>query len=93
MGMGAWSPDKVSTYNLEDPPMRDTNTVLFDGTTEDKAGWVALRCALHEQLLTLQRNCQGCRLLDWCCAAAQHRDKVAGVLTVLCMCAGGHGGD
>jgi hypothetical protein len=47
MGMGAWSPDKVSTYNLEDPPMRDTNTVLFDGTTEDKAAWVALRCAPH----------------------------------------------
>ncbi len=47
MGMGAWSPDKVSTYNLEDPPMRDTNTVLFDGTTEDKAAWVALRCGTH----------------------------------------------
>lgn len=44
MGMGAWSPDKVSTYNLEDPPLRDTNTVLFNGTTEDKAAWVALRC-------------------------------------------------
>jgi hypothetical protein len=43
MGMGAWSPDKVSTYNLEDPPLRDTNTVLFNGTTEDKAAWVALR--------------------------------------------------
>lgn len=43
MGMGAWSSDKVSSYNLDNPPMRDTTTVLFSGTTEDKAAWVAFR--------------------------------------------------
>jgi hypothetical protein len=42
-GMGAWSADKVAGYNLEDPPMRDTTTVLFNGTTEDQAAWVAFR--------------------------------------------------
>jgi hypothetical protein len=41
--MGAWSSDKVSSYNLDNPPMRDTTTVLFSGTTEDKAAWVAFR--------------------------------------------------
>jgi hypothetical protein len=43
MGMGAWSSDKVASYNLVDPPMRDTTTVLFNGTSEDKAAWVAFR--------------------------------------------------
>lgn len=44
MGMGEWSEDKVKTdYNLVNPPLRDTTTVLFNGTTEDKAAWVALR--------------------------------------------------
>lgn len=42
MGMGEWTQDKVSTYNLENPPMRDTATVLFDNTDPNKA-WVAFR--------------------------------------------------
>jgi hypothetical protein len=47
--MGAWSADKVSGYNLEDPPLRDTTTVLFNGTTEDQAAWVAFRCVDTQQ--------------------------------------------
>jgi len=45
MGMGEWNPDKdiTSDYNLVDPILRDTVTVLFNGTTEDKAAWVAFR--------------------------------------------------
>jgi L-ascorbate oxidase len=45
MGLGGWSADKVDTaeYNLVDPHLRDTTTVLFNGTTQDKAAWVAFR--------------------------------------------------
>ncbi|KAF6252743.1 Cupredoxin [Scenedesmus sp. NREL 46B-D3] len=44
MGMGEWSEGKVRTdYNLVNPPLRDTTTVLSNGTTEDKAAWVAIR--------------------------------------------------
>eukprot|EP00775_Hariotina_reticulata_P013380 gene13380-13507_t len=45
MGMGEWTPGKEFTtdYNLETPALRDTVTVLFNGTTEDKAAWVAFR--------------------------------------------------
>lgn len=44
--MGEWTSDKVGSpeYNLVDPALRDTTTVLFNGTTDDKAAWVALRC-------------------------------------------------
>jgi hypothetical protein len=46
MGMGEWRPDKVGgpEYNLVNPPLRDTVTVLFNGTTEDRLAWVAFRC-------------------------------------------------
>lgn len=45
MGLGAWDESKVggSEYNLVDPIMRDTATVLFNGTTENQAAWVAFR--------------------------------------------------
>jgi len=43
-GVGEWKPELVSReYNLATPILRDTATVLFNGTTEDRAGWVALR--------------------------------------------------
>ncbi|KAF8065871.1 L-ascorbate oxidase [Scenedesmus sp. PABB004] len=44
MGMGAWSPELVGgpSYSAT-PVLRDTVTVLFNGTTEDAAAWVAIR--------------------------------------------------
>lgn len=45
MGLGGWSADKVDgpEYNLASPILRDTTTVFFNGSTETKAAWVALR--------------------------------------------------
>lgn len=45
MGMGEWTAEKEATsdYNLVNPILRDTVTVLFNGTTETKAAWVAFR--------------------------------------------------
>jgi len=43
MGLGAWSLANVSSYNLVDPPMRDTVTVLFNSDTSNEAGWTAFR--------------------------------------------------
>jgi hypothetical protein len=43
MGLGEWTEDKVATdYNLADPALRDTATLMFAATGEI-AGWVALR--------------------------------------------------
>ncbi|KAI8468179.1 MAG: Cupredoxin [Monoraphidium minutum] len=42
MGLGPWSQDSVAGYNLKNPALRDTATVLFQDTG-DVAGWVALR--------------------------------------------------
>lgn len=49
MGAGEWTPDKVNgpDYNLDNPHMRDTATLLLNGTTEDRAAWVAFRCDLN----------------------------------------------
>lgn len=48
--MGMWTPDKVNgpEYNLVNPALRDTASVLFnvDKPTDkptDKAAWVAIR--------------------------------------------------
>lgn len=42
MGLGAWSPENATAYNLKDPALRDKATVLFQDAGE-AAGWVALR--------------------------------------------------
>ncbi|KAI8468177.1 MAG: Cupredoxin [Monoraphidium minutum] len=42
MGLGPWSQDAVAGYNVEDPALRDTATVLFQDAG-DVGGWVALR--------------------------------------------------
>lgn len=53
MGLGVWSADKESSseYNLVDPHLRDTTTVLFNGTTQDQAAWVAFRYAQQTRLV------------------------------------------
>lgn len=58
MGMGAWSPEKVSTYNLEDPPLRDTTTGVGGRERKGRAtvapqAWTIVCCAafsLHQLL-------------------------------------------
>lgn len=42
MGLGVWSEANVSSYNLVNPPLRDTATVMFD-TDGPAGGWLALR--------------------------------------------------
>ena len=42
MGLGQWSPDNVTTYNLVDPPARDTATLMFDADGPS-GGWTAIR--------------------------------------------------
>jgi Multicopper oxidase len=46
MGLGEWTPGSVANYSRS-PPLRDTTTVLFNGTVEDRAAWVALRCGVN----------------------------------------------
>ena len=43
MGMGNWTEDSVETYNLENPILRDTATVLFGNNSGEALGWVAFR--------------------------------------------------
>lgn len=45
MGLGAWNEANVTSYNLVDPLMRDTVTVLFNSDASNEAGWTAFRWA------------------------------------------------
>lgn len=62
MGPGTWNNSAVSSYNLKDPILRDTVTVMPDSvlTANLTSGWTAIRFEAHNPGVWVREDRGGC---------------------------------